>query len=86
LRLDFILPEDEQSLAEAVNRHTLPVNLKESPLGDAIIALAEGIIPNLEVKPVKVGSKGLSARVSGFFARFFKRKGTGLSENTFNAR
>jgi len=86
LRLDFVLPDDEQSLAEAVNRHTLPVNLKESPLGDAIITLAEGIIPDLEVKPVKVGSKGLPAKISGFFARFFKRKGVGLSENTFNAR
>ncbi|OPX93876.1 MAG: Septum site-determining protein MinD [Pelotomaculum sp. PtaB.Bin104] len=77
LSLDFVLPEDEQSLAEAINRHTLPVNLKESPLADAIIALAEGIIPDFEVKPIKVSSKGLWAKISGFYARLLKKKGVG---------
>ncbi|OPX94133.1 MAG: CobQ/CobB/MinD/ParA nucleotide binding domain protein [Pelotomaculum sp. PtaB.Bin104] len=83
LNLDFVLPEDEQSLAEAAKRHTLPVNLRKSPLGDGITVLAEGIIPDLKVKPKNTGFSGI---ISGFISRLFKKKGVVRSEHITNAR
>jgi len=76
IKLDFVLPEDEQSLAEAAKRHMLPVLLKDSLLGDAVTALAEGIIPDLEAQPSQKRWQGIAA----FFNKLggiFKRKGAG---------
>ncbi|MFZ5642560.1 MAG: AAA family ATPase [Bacillota bacterium] len=84
LKLDFVLPEDEKSMVEAVRRHILPINLKESPLGAAITALAEGINPDLMVR--RSVPTGLFSKMSSTISRIFRKKGVDQPEDIVNAQ